>query len=182
MTRQYQSGWHFYTVWETETAHPALLRDAPLSFPAFLFFFLCLYAVLSVFLSPYPFFLFLSGLSRRETVMVEPGERANFASSALFLCISVVLYVVLSTLQDRKNRHTHTRTQFCKMFLSVLATNSVSFKAAARLLFRKWRMYRTSSVFILGSSSTRTKYGPFVPTKQLEFHKVRDVSIRSLFL
>lgn len=35
--------------------------------------------------------------------MVEPGERSNFASSALFLSISLVLYVVLRALPERRN-------------------------------------------------------------------------------
>lgn len=42
-------------------------------------------------------------LSRKEPVMVEPGERSNFAGSALFLSSSVVLSAVLRAPQDRRN-------------------------------------------------------------------------------
>lgn len=61
--------------------------------------------------------LYSPSVARKETVMVEPGERSNFAGSALFLSISVVLYVFLRVLQERRNsnslnyHYTHTHTQ-----------------------------------------------------------------------
>lgn len=96
-------------------AQPLLLWDASFGFPALVFFLSVCQSFLS-FCHPSICFALLAVLSSKEPVMVEPGERSNFASSALFLWISVVLYVVLSALQERKNSnshtHTHTHTRF----------------------------------------------------------------------